>query len=241
MVLVMADLVGQDAHDLFGRELLLECVVEHHALLAAEAREVGVRLAAALRRVDDENVVEPEAHPVGEGLDGVAQLPFREGRLLVEERHDELRIKVLHEQRKERHRTPGDQPEPTGRERVDPYAERQHGAQDQQVHQQALDGIGHEQFGRRAIEAETLLDDEGPVQVERDRDYPGDQVEDAPEHERLHHRRSADAAGGGVETGESAEGENGQRDQGTDQSGYQGKLAIGHRIGLLLTVLRFIV
>ena len=241
VLFVMSDFVRQHAHDFLRGQLFHQRVVEHHALAAAESREVGVRLAAALGRINDVDIVELEVHPRGESFDGRTELPFRQRRLLVEQRHDELRVEVLHEQREEGHGAPGDEPEPARRERVDPRAERQDGAHDHDVQQKAFQRVRREQLRRGTVEAEPLLDHEGPVDVEGQRNHPGDQVEDAPENERLHDGRTAHGAGSAVEGRKAAEGEDGQRDQGAHQAGDQGELAVRHRIVLLLAVAVFVV
>ena len=238
---VMPDLVGQHADDLLGRKLLHQRVIEHDTLLAPETGEVGVRFAAALRRVDDIDIVEPEVHPGGEGLDGIAELAFRQRRLLVEERDDELRVEILHEEREKRDRAPGYEPEPAGCQGIDPGTERQDGAHDDHIHQQALDRIGSEEPRRGPVETEALLDDERPVQVEGNRNHPGKQIEDSPEYECLHDGMAADGAGGRVEEAETAERKDGQGDQRTDQVGNQGELPVGHRVILLFPVARLVV
>ena len=177
MMLVVPDFVCQDSHDLFCGELLHQRVVQHNPLSGAESGEVGVGMCAAFRRIHHVDVLQFEIHAFGEVLYSDPQFPFGKWSLLVEQRHDQLGIEVLDEQREYGDGGPGEQPEAIRCEFVDPYAERKQRAQENDVHPQRFELVGYERFWGSPVETESILDDEGGVYVEREVGDPGYEVE----------------------------------------------------------------
>ena len=74
----------------------------------------------------------------------------------------------------------------SGASGVNPGAKRQHRSHYDAIEQKALDGIGHKQFRGAPVESEALLYDESTVDVVRQRNHPGDQIEYAPEYQSLY-------------------------------------------------------
>ena len=235
-MLVMAYLVRQDRHDLLRVERVHQRVVEHDALLRAQARKVGVRLGRALRTVDHIEVIQPEIHLFAELLDGGTQLALLQRSLFVEERHDQVGVEHQHEDGDAGHHRPSDQPEVGARLVVDEHEQRQNTATEQHGKQPALHRIRGEKGRRHLIEAETLLDLEGMVNTERDVQHFVGEIEDAEEDQRDHDGVLRKAPRDVVHEGETEEEEHQHHDDEGEESGDHAELLIGQEILLLLLV-----
>ena len=89
---VVAELVCENRLDLRRREPGEQGIEKHDALRGAEAREVRIAMARALRAVHDEEALGAESAAREQGLDASPEGVVRERRELVEERRDDGRI-----------------------------------------------------------------------------------------------------------------------------------------------------
>src|SRR5207302_11381964 len=87
----MTELVREHRLDFGVRELLEERIEEHDALVAADAREVGVAVGRATRAVDDEYSAWGEAAAIEQRFEPLTQRQVRKRHEAVEKRCDECR------------------------------------------------------------------------------------------------------------------------------------------------------
>ncbi len=107
---VMADLVGEDDFDLFGREFVEQRVAHQHAARAAEAGEhrVGFRRVGAQAQAVD--AFDREAGAFGQALHAVDELGVFDRLDFVEQRHDQHRGELAQQHADDEERGRGDQP-----------------------------------------------------------------------------------------------------------------------------------
>ena len=73
IALVVAEFVREHGLDLFGRQRFEQGIVENDALVASEAREVGIAVRGPTRTVDDEDALAVKAAAIEQFLDSLAQ------------------------------------------------------------------------------------------------------------------------------------------------------------------------
>ncbi|MFN8095465.1 MAG: aminotransferase class I/II-fold pyridoxal phosphate-dependent enzyme [Vicinamibacteria bacterium] len=106
----VAELVREHGRDLADGQGGDEGVQEDDPLLAEQAREVGVAVGRAPRRVHHEQTAGAEASALGEREDRFAQLAVGQGREAVEDRGEDGRVDPGGEDVEGRHESPGPQP-----------------------------------------------------------------------------------------------------------------------------------
>ena len=100
MFFIVAEFVREDGADFIDRKLFDERIVEYDALGFSEAREIRVRVFAALRRIHDKNPARFESRALHKIGDARLERTLSERSKFIKKRGDEARIDKRHEKRK---------------------------------------------------------------------------------------------------------------------------------------------
>ena len=198
--LEVAQFVRQHGLDLLRLETRQQGVEEHDALGAAEAREIGVAVGAALAAVHHEQAARREADARHQALDALLEAGVFERGELVEHRRDHARVDRNHEQLEPAPHQPGIEPPQVARLVHQGEHHPQQRQADDGADDRALDEVGEPQAGRHLVEAEALFQHELAVPVQRQVEQAGDDAEG-------HHQRQL------VPQSRPGEGQQGQRQQ----------------------------
>ena len=181
----VAQLVTQDGDHLLGLALLDQGIIEDDVLLPGESVKVGVAVGAALATVDDVQLLQREVEFLGQLLHTRLERTGFERRQFVEHGQNNDRVdsdgEDLHEHTEE--------PEVV-EERVAGFLDDlEHRADDRRAQNDAqelaLDHIRNPQLRRLLVEPELLLEDEGAVVRDGERQDRRDEVESENEQKRL--------------------------------------------------------
>lgn len=138
-------------------------------LLPRQPEEVRIAVRAALAAVDDVELVQRKLQLLGQVLHSLLQLAGLQRRELVEQREDGDRVDGNHEHLESGAEQPQVEEELVARLLDDGQERGQDWRREDEGQQVRLEHVGHEELGRLLVEAELFLEDEGVVDVGRQR------------------------------------------------------------------------
>ncbi len=159
----VAELMGENSHNLLSLALLNQGVIDDNMLLPRETKEVGIAMGAALAAVNHIQLMQRELELLGQGLDVGLELAFLQGRQLVEEGQNGNGVDGNHEDLE----TSGEQPEIVeelvARLLDDGKETGENGRGKNEGDEVGLDHIRDKDLGRLLVEAELLFQNERVV------------------------------------------------------------------------------